>query len=91
MRENILAFDKSNRRIDANGMLHVENCNISKATVNKYYGREIPNYKALGLNPEGIYKLLRDPKELEKAAPTSQTSLFCPNTNRLVLKSRARI
>jgi len=70
MTDNLFAFDKSNRRIDANGMMHVENCNISKATVNKYYGREIPNYKALGLNPDGIYKLLRDPKELEKAAPT---------------------
>ena len=65
-----LAFDRSARRIDADGRLHVERSHISKATVNPYYGREIPGFKALGLVPEKVYQLLRDPIELERAAPT---------------------
>lgn len=35
-----------------------------------YYGREIPEAPALGLKPDQIYQLLRDPTELAKAAPT---------------------
>lgn len=65
-----LAFDKSSRRIDADGRMHVERSHISKAIVNPYYGREIPGYESLGLDPETVYQLLRDPKELESAAPT---------------------
>lgn len=64
-------FDKkSARTIDAQGFLHVEACNISKACVNPYYGAEIPNHQELGLDPRKVYYLFRDPKELEKAAPT---------------------
>ena len=67
----ILAFDKkSQRRIDIDGKLHVESCNISKADVNDYIGKEIPGYKELGLEENKIYKLLRDPKELKKATQT---------------------
>ena len=67
----ILAFDKkSQRRIDIDGKLHVESCNISKADVNDYIGKEIPGYKELGLDENKIYKLLRDPKELKKATQT---------------------
>ena len=66
-----LALDKqSARRIDANGYLHVEPNPISKATVNPYKGSEIPGCEQLGLDPNKVYYLLRDPKELEKAAPT---------------------
>ena len=65
-----LAFDRSARRIDADGRLHVDRSHISKATVNPYYGREIPGYEALGLQPDVVYRLLRDPVELERAAPT---------------------
>jgi hypothetical protein len=66
-----LALDKqSARRIDANGYLHVEPNPISKATVNPYKGAEIPGCGQLGLDPNKVYYLLRDPKELEKAAPT---------------------
>jgi hypothetical protein len=50
--------------------MHVAKSHISKADVNPYYGREIPGYEQLGLDPEKIYQLLRDPEELEKAAPT---------------------
>lgn len=64
------AFDKSARRIDADGRLHVERSHISKAAVNPYYGSEIPGYQELGLEPNKVYRLLRDPVELERAAPT---------------------
>lgn len=65
-----LALDRSARRIDADGRLHVDRSHISKATVNPYYGKEIPGYEALGLQPDKVYRLLRDPVELERAAPT---------------------
>jgi uncharacterized protein len=52
------------------GHLSVEAANISKAMVCPYWGREIPDYQALGLDPEKIYQLYRDPAELERAAPT---------------------
>jgi len=65
-----IAQDRSLRSYDQDGRLHVESSNISKATVNPYYGSEIPNYKQLGLEPKKVYYLLRDPEELEKAAPT---------------------
>ena len=69
---NILAFDAAitARRIDENGFMHVDACPISKATVNPYLGREIPNWQDLGLNPERVYYGLREPEELAKAAPT---------------------
>lgn len=67
-----LAFDaeKSNRHIDDSGILHVDKTNISKAIVNPYYGREIPHFDELGLMPDAIYQLLRDPTELKKAEDT---------------------
>lgn len=67
----LLAFDRGSvRSTDVDGRLHVDVCNISKAAVNPYYGREIPNGDALGLDPTRKYLLYRDPVELEKAAPT---------------------
>lgn len=65
-----LAFDRTARRIDADGRLHVDRSHISKATVNPYYGREIPGYEELGLAPDQIYRLFRDPVELERGAAT---------------------
>ena len=65
-----IAQDRSLRSYDQDGRLHVESSNISKATVNPYYGSEIPNYQQLGLEPKKVYYLLRDPEELKKAAPT---------------------
>lgn len=64
------AFDRSARRIDADGRLHVDRSHISKATVNPYYGKEIPGYEALGLQPDTVYRLFRDPVELERGAAT---------------------
>lgn len=60
----------SARSYDKDGRLHVAQSNISKATVNPYYGREIPHFEELGLQPEKVYYLLRDPQELAKAANT---------------------
>lgn len=65
------AFDKkSARSFDADGRMRVRDCVISVGEVNPYYGREIPNWKALGLDPNKVYDLYRDPAELERAAPT---------------------
>jgi uncharacterized protein len=66
-----MAFDRASvRSTDQDGRLHVELTPISKACVNEYLGKEIPGWEELGLDPEKIYRLLRDPKELEKAVPT---------------------
>lgn len=65
------AYDKeSGRHYDADGRLHVALSNISKANVCPYYGYEIPQFKKLGLRPDAVYHLLRDPEELRKAIPT---------------------
>lgn len=50
--------------------MHVASTHISKANVCPYLGKEIPGWDALGLNPEKIYRLYRDPAELEKGAAT---------------------
>lgn len=66
-----LALDRASvRRIDDDGRLHVEITNISKANICPYNGSEIPGCEALGLDPNRVYHLLRDPAELAKAAPT---------------------
>lgn len=67
MTDKAIAMDKSMRSYDGNGHLIVERTIITKASVNPYFGREVPNYESLGLEPDKIYNLLRDPKELEKA------------------------
>lgn len=64
------AFDKSARRIDADGRLHVDRSHISKSNISPYYGSEIPGYEELGLQPDKVYNLLRDPSELERGAHT---------------------
>lgn len=71
MNKNTVAFDKASARsYDANGHLIVDSTVITKAAVNPYYGKEIPNYESLGLDPEKIYNMLRDPAELEKGMHT---------------------
>lgn len=67
----LCALDRNSARTyDRDGRLHVEMSNISKATVNEYLGREIPDFDMLGLEPNKRYRLLRDPEELAKAVPT---------------------
>ncbi len=72
MKYATLTFDAapSARSVDANGFLHVASSHITKATVNPYYGREIPGSEKLGLDPERIYYGFRDPEELRKSLPT---------------------
>lgn len=72
-----LAFDrqpenKQGKSEDRFERMHVKRAPITKATVNPYYGREIPKGKELGLEPDKIYMLLRSPEELKKAASTFQ-------------------
>lgn len=62
----VIAMDR--RTVDQDGRLRVPGCRISKANVCPYYGREIPNAEALGLDPNRVYMLYRDPEELRKAA-----------------------
>ncbi len=65
------ALDRASvRRRDVDGRMVVEISNISKANICPYLGHEIPGYESLGLDPDKIYHLLRDPEELEKAAGT---------------------
>jgi hypothetical protein len=67
-----IALDRSpdNRRKTVDGRLEVRENNISKACVSPYVGNEIPDWEALGLDPDRIYQLFRDPAELKKAAST---------------------
>ncbi len=68
-----LAFDRASvRTYDQDGRLQVELTHISKANVCPYRGSEIPDPdNDLGLDPDEIYMLLRDPEELAKGAPTA--------------------
>lgn len=70
--EDSFSFDRagSARIYDADGRLHVENTNISKANICSYVGREIPNYEGLGLDATRQYRLYRDPTELTRGAAT---------------------
>lgn len=70
--DRCLAFDRASvRTYDQDGRLHVALTHISKANVCPYRGNEIPDYDKLGLDPNRIYMLLRDPGELEKGAATA--------------------
>lgn len=67
-----LALDKDSvRDIDKDGRMHVETANICKACVSPYVGHEIPRWEELGLDPSKVYKMLRHPDEIEKAASTA--------------------
>jgi len=72
MTELRLALDRASvrRKDEDTGHLHVSLTPISKACVNGYLGREIPNWQKLGLASDKIYRLYRDSGELEKAADT---------------------
>lgn len=68
MNEPTIALDASVRSIDEDGHLRVAKTTISKVAVNPYFGREIPAYDELGLDPDKVYNLLRCPEELKKGA-----------------------
>lgn len=63
-----LAYDKTARTFDSDGRMHVRECNISKANVCPYMGREIPGFRAMRLDPNRVYRMWRHPDELARAA-----------------------
>lgn len=63
-----LALDRSVRRVDDDGHLHVERCVLSAAVVSPYWGREIPGADSLGLDADTLYYLYRDADALAAAA-----------------------
>jgi len=62
-----LALDR--RSVSVDGHLTVTDCLISAVQVNPYLGRELPGYDTLGLEPERVYHMLRDPAALKAAVP----------------------
>lgn len=65
-----IAFDSASKRHkDANGYLHIDDCPLTKAQVAPYFGREIPGWRDLGLDPERQYSVYRPAEELEKSLP----------------------
>lgn len=65
-----IAKDRKMRTFDGNGHLLVESTIITKAGVNEYLGDEIVGWEELGLESNKIYRILRDPYELEKSIDT---------------------
>lgn len=61
-----LAMDSA-REVDRFGKMFVRDNRISKATINDYYGEEIPGHEKLGLQKKRLYRLLRAPEELEQS------------------------
>jgi hypothetical protein len=65
------------REEDQDGRLRVARVHISKANVGPYKGSEIPGWDPetrthkLGLDPDKLYRLYRDPEELRKGAASS--------------------
>lgn len=71
------AFDKqSARTFDTEGRMRVRSSVISVAEVNPYYGREIPRHKELGLDPNKVYDLYRDPEALAAAVESFNVPLM---------------
>ena len=63
-----LAFDKGSvRSVDENGFLHVKISPLTRVPVAPYYGKQIPGWRSLGLDPDKIYKGYRPESELKKA------------------------
>lgn len=71
MNKEKLIFDLSSARaFDADGRMHVQSTNISKANVCEYWGREIPGHEQLGLDANKIYRMYRHPDALRAACDT---------------------
>ena len=64
---DLIAFDRASvRTMDDNGFMHVKISPLTKEQVAPYYGREIPGYRELGLDPDKIYYGYRPAEELSK-------------------------
>lgn len=61
---------QTSRSMDENGFMHVGLSNITKATINPYYGAEVAGWEELGLDPDKIYMAYRAPDELQKSLDT---------------------
>lgn len=63
-----IAFDAkpSMRSIDSNGFMHVKISPFTKEQVVPYYGREIPGWEELKLDPQKVYMGYRPAEELKK-------------------------
>ena len=75
MEKVTLALDEavgreSVRERDKNGFLNVRTSRLTRDQVAPYYGKEIPNFGDLGLDPDRIYYGWRNPDELQKALET---------------------
>lgn len=69
-----IALDRDSvRSFDQDGRLRVEVAHICKANICPYRGEEIPGFEELGLEPDKVYQLLRDPGELERAVESANT------------------
>lgn len=69
--QNCMALDRDSvRTVDENGYMHVASSHITKATVNPYYGNEVPGWQEAGLDPDKIYYGFRHPEELQKSLST---------------------
>lgn len=71
MTEVTMAFDhfslkKSVRTIDDNGFLHVAVSPVTREQVAPYHGYEIPHYRELGYDRDGVYYGYRSGEELSK-------------------------
>lgn len=64
---DLIAFDRASvRTMDDNGFMHIRISPFTKEQVAPYYGREIPGYRELGLDPDKIYYGYRPAEELSK-------------------------
>ncbi len=71
MNKRTVIFDsKSKRSFDINGFMHVDLSNLTKESVDPYWGYEIVNSEALGLEQDKLYYGYRKGEELKKAAQT---------------------
>ncbi len=67
MRDIEITCDR--RTLDIDGRMHIAGCVLTAAQTNGYLGSEVPNSEALGLDPERLYMLYRDPAALKAAVP----------------------
>ena len=62
-----VGYEPSHREKDENGRLIVKHTLITKGCVSPYWGEEIPDWQALGLDPRKKYNVYRPIDELKKA------------------------
>jgi uncharacterized protein len=66
-----ITFDfATSRSKTVDGYLLVSDCRITRACVSQYLGVELPDSDRLGVDPNGLYSVLRDPRALREAVKT---------------------